>query len=135
MRRLLLDTTYLIDAERSGDAIDEAIDDEDDVAIAAVTIAELRVGALRAKGRRRAARQAYVDDVVGTLPIISYDLGVAEAHAELLVAVRMQGRPRGAHDLLIAASGLATGRVIITADHSAFSELPGVFAELHRGPC
>ena len=53
MTRLLLDTTFLIDAERSGDILDEFIEDDDDVAVAAVTIAELRVGALLADGRRR----------------------------------------------------------------------------------
>jgi len=37
-------------------------------------------------------------------------------------------------DLTIAASGLATGRLIITADKGACSELPGVVAELHRRP-
>ena len=48
--RLLFDTTFLIDAERTGDELDDVIDDDDDVAIAAVTIAELRVGALRRQG-------------------------------------------------------------------------------------
>jgi len=33
----------LVDAERNGDALAEAIDDSDDVAVAAITVAELRV--------------------------------------------------------------------------------------------
>jgi len=129
--RILLDTTYLIDAERSGDGLDETIDDEDDVAIAAVTIAELRVGALLASGKRREARLAYVDDVIHGIPIVNYDLEVAEAHAELLVAVRTQGRPRGAHDLIIAATALATDRLVVTADQGAFVDLPGITTQLH----
>ena len=39
MSLLLLDTTFLIDAERGGVDLDDAIDDADDVAIAAVTVA------------------------------------------------------------------------------------------------
>ena len=58
MSRLLFDTTFLIDAERSADELDIAIADDDDAAIAAVTIAELRVGALLADRRRRVARAA-----------------------------------------------------------------------------
>ena len=126
MTRLLFDTTFLIDAERTGDALDDVIDDNDDVAIAAVTIAELRVGALLATSRRRAARSAYVDDVVATIPVLDYDVEVAEAHAELLLEVRSQGRPRGAHDLIVAATAKAFDRTVISADRTAFRDLPGV---------
>jgi tRNA(fMet)-specific endonuclease VapC len=130
--RVLLDTTYLVDAERSGSDLDQAINDEDDVAIAAVTVAELRVGALMATGKRRTARFAFVDDVVRALDIVDYDVHVAEAHAELLVAVRSQGRPRGAHDLIIAASALATDRDVVSADSSGFRDLPGVRTRIVR---
>lgn len=131
MSRILLDTTYLIDTERSGDGLDETIDDDDDVAIAAVTVAELRVGALLASGKRREARMAYVDDVIQSIPIVNYDLEVAESQAELLVAVRSQRKPRGAHDLIIAATALATDRLIVTADQGAFIDLPGINIQLH----
>lgn len=132
MTRLLLDTTFLIDAERSGDALDELIDDDDDVAVAAVTIAELRFGALLTKGRRRTTRTAYVDDVVATILALDYDLDVAEAHAELLTVVREQGKPRGAHDLIIAATAKAFDRTIISADDRAFDDLPGINVRGHR---
>ncbi|MFP3901779.1 MAG: PIN domain-containing protein [Acidimicrobiia bacterium] len=132
MNRLLLDTTFLVDAERSGEELDRAFGDDDDVAIAAVTLAEIRVGALLARGRRRTARAAFVDDVAATVPIVGYDATVAEAHAVLLAAVRRQGRPRGAHDLVIAATARATQRTVITADSDAFADLPGVEARSHR---
>lgn len=126
MTRLLFDTTFLVDAERTGDELDEVVDDDDDVAIAAVTIAELRVGALLATRRRRTARGAYVDDIIATIPVLAYDAEVAEAHAELLVVVRSQGKPRGAHDLIIAATARAFDRVVVSADLTAFRDLPGV---------
>ena len=126
MTRLLLDTTFLVDAERSGEGLEDALEDDDDVAIAAVTVAELRVGALLADPRRRASRHAYVEDVLATIPVLAYDANVAEAHAELLVEVRAQGKPRGAHDLIIAATAKAFDRTIVSADQSAFEDLPGV---------
>lgn len=58
--------------------------------------------------------------------MIPYDVSVAESHALLLAEVRRQGRPRGAHDLMIAATGRATGRIVLTGDGTAFSVLTGV---------
>ena len=132
MTRLLLDTTFLIDTERSGADLDEAIADEDDVAVAAVTIAELRVGALLADRRRKPTRTAYVDEIIATVPVLDYDLDVAEAHAELLAEVRSQGKPRGAHDLIIAATARASDRTVVSADAAAFRNLPGVDVRSHR---
>ena len=132
MSLLLLDTTFLIDAERGDVTLDDAIDDDDDVAIAAVTVAELLVGVRLASGKRRDARQVYVEEILESLPIIAYDRNVAVEHAELLVAVRDQGRPRGAHDLLIAATARATDRTVVTADLEAFANLPGVATIGHR---
>ena len=106
--------------------------DGDDVAIAAITVAELRVGVELASGRARAARRAFVDDVMAVIQVLAYDVFVAEAHAVLLGEVRRQGRPRGAHDLLIAATAAATGRTVVTADARAFEDLPGVAVLRHR---
>jgi tRNA(fMet)-specific endonuclease VapC len=105
---------------------------EDDVAIAAVTIAELRVGALLGTRKKAAARTAFVEDVLAAIPVIAYDVAVAEAHARLLVAVRRQGTPRGAHDLLIAATASASRRAVVTADATAFADVPDLEVRHHR---
>jgi tRNA(fMet)-specific endonuclease VapC len=123
---LLLDTNVLIEAERTSIDLDELIADDDEPAVAAITIAELGVGVEMATGRRRRARSEFLDDLIDNLPIIQYDLGVARAHTDLLVAVRTLGRPRGAHDLIIAATALATGRIVVTSDRHGFDDLPGV---------
>jgi len=129
---LLVDTTFLIDAERADDEIDEVIDNDDDIAIAAITVAELLVGVELSRGRTRSGRQAFLDDVLAVTPVLDYDFGVAKAHAQLLVAVRRQGRFRGAHDLVIAATAVATQRMVLTADLTAFDDLPGVELRVHR---
>lgn len=132
LTRLLLDTTFLIDADRSAGRATEAIGDDDEVAIAAITVAELRVGVLLAPGRSRVERLAFLDDVLETIPVVEYDESVAESHAELLVHVRRKGTPRGAHDLIIAATAKASGREVVSADETAFSDLPGVRVRSHR---
>ena len=123
---MLLDTNVLIEAERTSIDLDALIADDDEPAVAAITIAELGVGVEMATGRRRRARSEFLDDLIDNLPIIQYDLGVARAHTDLLVAVRTLGRPRGAHDLIIAATALATGRIVVTSDRHGFDDLPGV---------
>jgi tRNA(fMet)-specific endonuclease VapC len=116
----------LVDAERGGGALADAIDDADDVAIAAVTVAELKVGVQLAKGRRREKRARFVAAVLGSVTVEPYDLEVAEAHATLLAHVRRAGSPRGAHDLIIAATARARDRQVVSSDQAGFSRLPGV---------
>lgn len=128
-RRLILDTGILVRAERGRARLDRALRDDDDVAIAAITAAELLVGVELADARRRPDRAAYVDDVLATVPVEDYTLDVAAAHARLLAHARRTGRPRGAHDLIIAATAAATRRTVLTSDGSAaFADLPGVDA-------
>lgn len=106
--------------------LDELIADDDEPAVAAITIAELGAGVDIASGTRRRTRKAFLDDIVETLPVISYDTHIARTHTQLLVAVRKAGRPRSAHDLIIAATARATGRVVVTSDRPGFDDLPGV---------
>ena len=135
MSLVLLDTTFLVDTERDSGDLDAALDDEDDVAVAAITVAELLVGVELASRSRREDRREFVDDLVNSLPVIPYDLAVAHEHALLLAEVKRTGRPRGAHDLLIAATARATRRSVVTADARAFEDLPGVEVRPHRrGP-
>ena len=126
MARLILDTTVLVDAERSGRRLDRLIADEDDIAIAAVTAAELLVGVELADDARRPGRAAFVRSVLDTVPIEDYDVQVARVHARLLAHVRRSGRPRGAHDLIIAATAAARDRLVVSTDATAFADLPGV---------
>lgn len=116
----------MVDAERGGASLGEAIDDGDDVAIAAITVAELKVGVQLAKGRRRDKRERFVAAVLDAVSIEPYDLDVADAHAALLAYVRRAGAPRGAHDLIIAATARARERRVISLDRGGFAELPGV---------
>ncbi len=124
-RRLILDTTVLVTLER-GAGLEDLLEDDDDVAIAAITAGELLVGVELADGKRRRAREAFVDALLTTIPVEGYDLEVARAHARLLAHVRRMGTPRGAHDLIIAATAAATSRTVVTSDAGGFHRLPDV---------
>lgn len=84
------------------------------------------MGVELADRRRRAARDRYVSDVLATVAVEDYDTNVARTHAALLAWVRRSGRPRGAHDLIIAATAVERNRIVISGDASAFTDLPGL---------
>lgn len=130
MERLIVDTGVLVALERGQALAARALPDDADLAVAAVTAAELLVGVELADETRRDARERSVDALLAAVPVLPYDLAVAREHARLLAHARRTGRPRGAHDLQIAATAVATGRTVLTTDAQAFSELPGVPARV-----
>lgn len=79
-----------------------------------------------ARGGRRGKRERFVSAVLEAVSVEPYDLEVAEAHAALLAHVRRAGTPRGAHDLIIAATARARDREIVSFDRTGFTGLPGV---------
>lgn len=131
MARLILDTGVVIAGAR-GHLDVTTLTDADDVAIPAVAVAEYLAGTLLDSDPGRAAAQrAFLDEVLGVLPILEYDRGVAEHHAALLAHVQRTGSKRGAHDLIIAATARATGRTLLTTDERArFGELPEINARV-----
>jgi tRNA(fMet)-specific endonuclease VapC len=126
-RRLILDTGVLIASERDRSALSKIITEDDDLVIAAITVAELHTGIELAEPAQRADRSDFLIRVLETLPVEPYDVTTAEAHGRLLAHVHLSGKQRGAHDLIIAATALTSRRTILTHDRNAhFDELPDV---------
>ncbi len=126
VRRLILDTNSLIAFERG--TLDRSALAQDDLAIAAVTVAEFRTGIeLADTPARAAARQAVLDAIVSAVPVLDYTRHTAVAHGRLLAHTRRTGRARGAHDLIIAATATEHSRTVMSADaHARFGDLPDV---------
>jgi tRNA(fMet)-specific endonuclease VapC len=127
-RRLILDTNVLIAYERG--KIDRAALDADELAVAAVTIAEYRVGIELADTPARAADRARaLVAITSAVEVLDYTEATAAFHARLIAHARRAGTPRGAHDLIIASHAAQTGRTVLTFDAKArFADLPGVNA-------
>ena len=127
-RRLILDTNVLIAYERG--TIDRAALDADDLAVAAVSIAEYRVGIELADTPARAADRARaLAAITSAVNVLDYTEVTAACHARLIAHARRSGLPRGAHDLIIAAHAVQTDRIVLSYDVRArFSDLPGVSA-------
>jgi predicted nucleic acid-binding protein len=127
-RRLILDTNVLIAYEKG--TIDRTAFDEDELAIAAVSVAEYRVGIELADTPERAAERARaLAAITSAIDVMDYTTATAALHGRLLAHVRRSGAPRGAHDLIIAAHAAETGRTVVSKDAKArFNNLPGVTA-------
>jgi tRNA(fMet)-specific endonuclease VapC len=127
-RRLILDINVLIAYERG--KIDRGALDADELAIAAVSVAEYRVGIELADTPDRAADRARaLVAITSTVEVLDYTEATAACHARLIAHARRTGTPRGAHDLIIAAHAAQTGRTLLTFDAKArFADLPGVSA-------
>jgi tRNA(fMet)-specific endonuclease VapC len=127
-RQLILDTNALIGYERA--AFDITTLDDDDLAIAAITVAEFRVGIELARTTTQAAERARVLAVIlDVVTVLDYTERTAKEHARLLAHVRQSDSPRGAHDLIIAAHATEHSRTVVSLDAGArFADLPGVDA-------
>jgi tRNA(fMet)-specific endonuclease VapC len=95
----------------------------DDVAVTAVTEAELYYGALRASDAER-ARKA-VDRFLAPIARLPFDSDAAEQHARLRQLLR--NRPIGERDLMIASIACAKDATLVTHNTREFSRI-GVLA-------
>ena len=127
-RRLILGTNILVAYERG--TIDRSALDEDELAVASISIAEYRTGIELADTPERAAERARaLATITSVIDVLDYTPTTAAHHARLLAHVRRSRSPRGAHDLIIAAHAIETGRLVLSRDAKArFGDLPGVTA-------
>lgn len=129
-RRVVLDTGVIIAFERGQFDIDTVLG-ADDAAIAAITAMELLVGVERADEANRQRRAIHVEAVLASVPIIDYTVEIARVHARLNAQAMRLGRPRSAYDMIIAATAVADGRTLVTADAAAdFAGVDGLAVDV-----
>jgi predicted nucleic acid-binding protein len=98
----------------------------DDVAITAVTLAELLAGVRRLpSGKRRSALSAAIDEVLtaynGTRSVLAFDADAARAYADVFVRRERAGLPIGMADAQIAAICLAHAATCATRNAKDFA--------------
>lgn len=124
---ILIDSSVLIAAERGAlDLRKTMAGAEEEIALAAITASELLHGVHRAAPTQLAAREAFVEQLLARLPVLSFDLLAARVHARIWAGLAARGISVGAHDLLIAATAIASGAKIATRDRRSFPRIPGL---------
>ena len=121
----LLDTSVVIDWDDP--TVAAALPDE--VAVSAITLAELAAGphlaTSRSEGARRQARLQQVEAIFEPLP---FDATAARSYGQVVAAVAGIGRShrRRVADLLIAATAHANGLALYTRNPDDFAGLSGL---------
>lgn len=135
----LLDTTAFIELERAlrvlpadgamaevSRRLECQLGPAEEVGIAAITASELLHGLHRATTEHRARREAFVEAVLSAFPPFPFDLLCARAHARLWAELASAGVDVGAHDRLVAATAIAAGWRIGTANIRHLERIRGV---------
>lgn len=123
---VVIDSSVLIAAERGRLDLRSLVDHgpDDDAVVAAITVSELLHGFHRLGGVRRAQAGSFIDQWIGQLPVVPFDVSVARTHAALAADLAASGATMGAHDLLIAATAVYLGHDVATRDRRSFARLP-----------
>ena len=135
----LLDTTVFIDFERSvrqlrsasamaeaSGRLAEQLGPDEEVGIAAITASELLHGMHRATPECCARREAFVEAVIAAFPPLPFELLAARAHARIWAELAAAGQDVGAHDRIVAATAVAAGWRIGTANLRHFDRIVGL---------
>jgi tRNA(fMet)-specific endonuclease VapC len=127
--KYVLDSDTVIDSLRGKRSVRERLDaiSPDDVAVSAMTVSELRFGAIGPASARRMMETAAFLSQVAVLP---FTLSEALVHAEIRLALR--NTPIGFADMIIAATALAVPAILVTSNAREFARVPGLQIENWR---
>jgi len=126
---LLIDASVLTAAERGALDLDPILSayGNEEVAVSAITAAELLHGVHRAPaGRRKTQREAFVERLLEMLPVLPFDLVTARMHARVWAELAAQGTAVGERDLMIAATAMARDYSVVARDERSFPKIPGL---------
>lgn len=129
---VLIDASVLIENERQRLDLDRHLEHrrQEEFFLSVITASELLHGVHRAEdARRRARRSAWVEGILESFVVLSVDLGTARAHAQLWAELAARGQIIGPHDLWLAASCIAHGLTMVTANVREFDRVPGLQVE------
>lgn len=125
---IILDADVIIRGERGEFSLEEWLQTQSEVqfSIAAITVAELWHGVERSSGRRRSAREKFLQRLLAPITVLDYTIITARIHAKLWATLASAGTPIGAYDLIVAATALETANELATFNQRHFSCVKGL---------
>jgi tRNA(fMet)-specific endonuclease VapC len=103
---------------------------DEELAIAAITAPELLQGVHRATPDHRVAREVFVEAALEQFQPVPFDLRCARAHARIWADLAARAADIGPHDRIVAATAIALGWRVGTANLRHFSAVPGLAVTL-----
>jgi tRNA(fMet)-specific endonuclease VapC len=134
---VLIDASILIEVERGQLELEPHVAQRQDEEffLSVITASELLHGVHRAvHAEVRTKRAAFVEGILERFPLLPVDLATARAHAQVWAELMAAGRMIGPHDLWLAATCIAHGLTIVTANVREFARVPGLQVEVWGGP-
>jgi tRNA(fMet)-specific endonuclease VapC len=127
---VVVDTSVLVVRERAERPIEQMLGPGIELAISVITLMEFQRGVERSVGaRQRQLREAFLAEL-GTLEVLPVDAEVALIGARVWADLERRGIRIPGFDLLIAATALAAGRPLLTADARHFARVEGLDVQL-----
>jgi tRNA(fMet)-specific endonuclease VapC len=112
--KVLPDTNAFIALSAGDTSIRQALEEADEIILAAAVLGELRYGALNSGAPER--NLARVDEIAVLCAFAPVDVTVVQRYAEIRAALKRSGRPIPENDIWIAATAQAHGAVVLTDD-------------------
>ncbi len=124
----LIDADVIIQAERKALDLDAWLRSHpnEEIKLAAITVAELWRSVERAAGVHRARRQKFVLRALSVFEVVPYTEKAAAEHARLWAEVEATGQRMNPHDLMLAATARESGAAIVTFNTRRFAAVPGL---------
>ena len=130
---LILDSSIIIAAERKRQTVEELLTSighafgEVEIAISAVTLAELVHGVARANTPEiRRSRRSFIDELKRHVPVHPVTDSTAEIAGQISGEQGAKGITLPADDLLIGASAIEQGYAVATLNTRRFQMIPGL---------
>ena len=98
----------------------------EEIKLAAITVAELWQSAERATGVHRSRREKFLQRILHAFEVVPYAEGAAIEHARLWADMEATGQRMSSHDLILAATAKERGATIVTFNTRRFAAVPGL---------
>lgn len=119
----LLDTNAAADLMNGVRAVEEVVNDADEILLSIITVGELYFGV--EKSTRIDSNRARVDALVARYPILYADLETAREYSRVVNELRQKGRPIPQNDAWIAATARQYKLTLLTRDRH-FNDVDGL---------
>jgi len=125
---ILIDADVIIQAERKALDLDAWLRShpDEEIKLAAITVAELWRSVEHATGVHRARRQKFLLRALPVFDVVPYTQKAAAEHARLWADIDATGQRMNPHDLMLAAMARESGSVIVTFNTRRFAAVPGL---------
>src|SRR5262249_22551947 len=134
---VLIDASILIEVERGRLNLESHVAQRqgEEVFLSVITASELLHGVHRAgQPEVRTTRAAFVEGILARFPLLPVELATARAHAQVWAALMAAGQMIGPHDLWLAATCIAHGLTMVTANIRGFARVPRLHVDVWGGP-